>query len=845
MTVKWKSANIPPSSFISVILTDASATSWNEGYSMTLSDTSGVPIDINLNDGEETFKIPSYVPAGQYKIWIWYNPEGYSNTGYLDQSDRPFTIISSTINKSPVVTGVGGPTQLKVGEAGTWSIKAYDPDGTQLSYAVNWGDVQPMATALLKEGSSSTSQEAGFDHTYTSAGTYKIVFTVTDDKGAGTQASLTVLVGSATSNNHWPQIGPMAVPAEIQVNEPTVFNFNASDQDNDNLSWGVSWGDGTGEQGACVSPASASTSQSGSGTTYQTKHTWSGAGTYLVRATVSDCRGGTAETSFEVRVGLASTNSSPKIIGFPAIQPGLKVGDKVYLSWEAVDADGDALTWAVSWGDKSDSTSGSCADDRCTKYATTHSWDQSGVYEVNVKVSDGKGGADRAEFKVSVGDEPEPILGGIVVSEPGHYIFKMNWFNSAAKTWLWLDSAAMTLSKPAEAGATALDVAPSRWYNQGQAKKYSYFIVDPSTKNSEELAVADWSGSSSDKAKVSATLSQPLRNSYSTQARVVPLLGTYYGYYPPLAEAIDLGEYQSGEEIVIAHLSQWWGKFFGPVTSNDPDYYLVEQGIDSSEAIYRLTFDDALHYNWIARGVRAGYNDGSFDVYHSGGGVTNTNPLVVVATTPAAPVMTDKIALTDKEKKVENEANKIFTGQVQDVAPEVKLERAKELVAKAENIMRKIKALQVELDELTPAIAAVRDFIALGTDTTEKLGIGERAGVVESFRSAFGKVPQSEAQWSDVIKIANGRFPSVTNPVKEKSVETAFKKIYLRAPDRSNPNDNAAVVVMAYGLRSANRNLNSEQAASQSFKAIFGKSPTTASDWDAVRAIAYSGATRK
>ncbi|MBI5465857.1 MAG: hypothetical protein HY974_01040, partial [Candidatus Kerfeldbacteria bacterium] len=399
----------------------------------------------------------------------------------------------------------------------------------------------------------------------------------------------------------------------------------------------------------------------------------------------------------------------------------------------------------------------------------------------------------------------------------------MNWFNSAAKTWLWLDSAAMTLSKPATAGATVLDVIPSRWYNHGQAKKYSYFIVDPSTNNSEELKVADWSGASSANAQVSATLIEPLRNSYTSEARVAPLLGTYYGYYPPVAPAIDLGEYQKGDAIVIAHLSQWWGKFFGPVTSNEPDYYIVEQSIDLPEAIYRLTFDDGLHYDWRGRNVREGYNDGSFDVYAAGSGVTNTNPQVTVPTKPEAPVMTETTAAAEKIKKIEYEAGKVFAGQVQEVAPEVKLERAKELVARAENIMRKIKALQAELDELTPALAAMRDFIALGTQTTDKLGAGERAGVVNSFYTAFGNVPQSETEWADVIKIANGRFPEQTNTARERAVEGTFKKIYTRAPDRSNPNDNAAVVVMAYGLRSANRNLNSEQAAIKSFKSIFSK----------------------
>ena len=60
----------------------------------------------------------------------------------------------------------------------------------------------------------------------------------------------------------------------------------------------------------------------------------------------------------------------------------------------------------------------------------------------------------------------------------------------------------------------------------------------------------------------------------------------------------------------------------------------------------------------------------------------------------------------------------------------------------------------------------------------------------------------------------------------------------------NDPHDNAAVTVMAYGLRPANRNLNSEKAAIFTFKYIYKKSPATAEEWDVVRAIAYSGAKR-
>jgi hypothetical protein len=59
-----------------------------------------------------------------------------------------------------------------------------------------------------------------------------------------------------------------------------------------------------------------------------------------------------------------------------------------------------------------------------------------------------------------------------------------------------------------------------------------------------------------------------------------------------------------------------------------------------------------------------------------------------------------------------------------------------------------------------------------------------------------------------------------------------------------NSNDNAAVTIMAYGLRPANRNTESEKTAIKSFKYIYGKNPVSAMEWDVVRAIAYSGAKR-
>lgn len=139
---------------------------------------------------------------------------------------------------------------------------------------------------------------------------------------------------------------------------------------------------------------------------------------------------------------------------------------------------------------------------------------------------------------------------------------------------------------------------------------------------------------------------------------------------------------------------------------------------------------------------------------------------------------------------------------------------------------------------------AIENFAACGTGASMKLGAGERLGVVNSFKSAFGRLPNSQEDWFDVIKIGNGRFPGHTNADAETRAKASFKKVYLRDADTSVTADNNAVVVMAYGLRPLPRNLNSEAASTVSFRAVYGRTPTSAADWDIVRAIAYSGATR-
>jgi len=124
--------------------------------------------------------------------------------GIISPSPRPDPIsfpIPPSNNLPPVIDGVSGPTTLGIGETGTWSMKAHDPENGNLSYIVNWGDGinsggKDEASALRL---SAALQTTTFTHSYSTAGTYKVGFTVIDSSGLSAQSSISVQVGNVSS----------------------------------------------------------------------------------------------------------------------------------------------------------------------------------------------------------------------------------------------------------------------------------------------------------------------------------------------------------------------------------------------------------------------------------------------------------------------------------------------------------------------------------------------------------------------------------------------------------------------------------------------------------------------
>lgn len=207
----------------------------------------------------------------------------------------------------------------------------------------------------------------------------------------------------------------------------------------------------------------------------------------------------------------------------------------------------------------------------------------------------------------------------------------------------------------------------------------------------------------------------------------------------------------------------------------------------------------------------------------------------------------EQVQVKDEQiEQIEEAAKSLFEDKIDSLLSVI--EELKDIVKEQASQIKYLLDLTDGVQALSSKVEeAINTFITYGVDeNTKNLGAGERAAVMYSYKAAFGELPDTEDEMADAIKIANGRWPSVTSEEAEAAALETFETIYGREADMDNANDNAAVTIMAYGLRqrAENRNLNSERNGIKIFEGIFGHTPSTTEEWNIMQAITYSGASK-
>jgi PKD repeat protein/Flp pilus assembly pilin Flp len=291
---------------------------------------------------------------------------GYSYSS-ANNTASSFTVLA-TPNVPPVASFTVSCTKLVCTVNASGSS---DSDGTISSYAWNFGD--------NTSGSGVTANK-----TYTSAGTYTITLTVTDDNGATNSTTRQVTVAANV-----PPVASFTVSCTKLV--CTVNASGSTDSDGTISSYAWNFGDNT----------------SGSGVT--ANKTYTSAGTYTITLTVTDNNGATNSTTRQVTVAA----NVPPVASFTVSCTNLACTVNASGS---TDSDGTISSYAWNFGDN---TSGSGV-------TANKTYTSAGTYIITLTVTDNNGATNSTTRQVTV-SLPVLYVCGMTGSATGNNNWDATW----------------------------------------------------------------------------------------------------------------------------------------------------------------------------------------------------------------------------------------------------------------------------------------------------------------------------------------------------------------------------------------------------------------------------------
>ncbi|CAH1001345.1 hypothetical protein LEM8419_02246 [Neolewinella maritima] len=307
----------------------------------------------------------TFADAGTYPVVLIVTDDG----GATDSDTVTITVTElEPDNIAPVAvataTPITGTAPLEVQFDGTAST---DEDGTIVSY--QWSI--PGAD---------TSSEPTTTATFTEAGTYEVILTVTDDDGATDSDTVTITVTEPEPDNIAPTAVATATPLTGEAPLDVQFDGSgSSDADGSIVSYQWTWTNGDTLTGVDPSATFA-------------------AGTYEVILTVTDDDGATDSDT----VTIAVTEPEPDNIAPVAVATATPTTGTAPLEVQldgtaSTDEDGTIASyqWTIPGADAS------------SEPTTTATFTEAGTYEVILTVTDDDGATDSDTVTIAV-TEPEP-----------------------------------------------------------------------------------------------------------------------------------------------------------------------------------------------------------------------------------------------------------------------------------------------------------------------------------------------------------------------------------------------------------------------------------------------------
>jgi hypothetical protein len=317
-----------------------------------------------INSGESFSASHTWIKAGTYRI----RAMATDSKGAPSQWSASQSVTINTPPDKP--NAPSGPISGRPKATNNYTASSTDADKDQMRYTFDWGDGTESTTGLIVSGA-----KAGANHSWSSAGTYRIKVFAIDERGASSAWSneQNILINTPPDKPSEP-----SGPGSIYAWTAYAYSSFASDPDGDEVEYGFDWGDEN----------ISRTNLTGSGSNASAEHSWSGAGDFQIRVIAKDALGAASDWSENLTVTVIANNkpNKPKELFGPSF--GFSGIAHSYFTL-AKDIDGDRISYCFDWGDGTTSTT-DMVESGCLESAP-HTWVRAGSYTIKANATDSKG----------------------------------------------------------------------------------------------------------------------------------------------------------------------------------------------------------------------------------------------------------------------------------------------------------------------------------------------------------------------------------------------------------------------------------------------------------------------
>jgi len=276
-----------------------------------------------------------------------------------------------------------GPSNGYTGTSYTYSTSTTDPNGNNVYFWFDWGEGSNSGWV----GPYTSGATGSASHSWSSPGTYSVKVKAKDTYAAESGWSTIKTVVITQSTNHPPnQPKKPTGPTVLLTGQPGKYWANGTDPDGDKIQYRFDWNASGSHQ------YSAWTSLVNSGTKLSKNHSWTKAGTYVVKVQSKDEHGALSVWSNGLTV-VVTVNHAPNQPKKPTGPTSRLVGQQGTYWANGTDPDGDKIQYRFDWDAAGAHVYSGWTTlvNSGTKLSKNHAWSVPGTYVVKVQSKDEHG----------------------------------------------------------------------------------------------------------------------------------------------------------------------------------------------------------------------------------------------------------------------------------------------------------------------------------------------------------------------------------------------------------------------------------------------------------------------